>query len=189
MKRINSSKTSSMPMLELIIIIGIFAITSTFILQMFLTANTVEQKARDKSKAALIAENITETIKSSNSFQETIKSLGFSNGTGMVEEDADGGYKVTEITEGKSSEETEMAEAVSYIKFYDKSWQETDTNNTYCVVVVPSYNHAENGTIVQAELYVYRLSPYVLFRFQNKQEVKEELCHLHIANYVIENKE
>ena len=185
MKKINSSKTSSMPMLELIIIIGIFAISSIFILQMFLTANTVEQKAKDKSKGILVAENIAETIKAGNHFQETMESLGFSNAAGMVEENADGSYKITGITPQESGEETNQEDAVSYIKFYDKNWQETDTEDAYCVVIFPSYSQAENGIMVQAELYVYRLSPYVLFDFKNSQKTSEELCHLHIAGYVL----
>lgn len=189
MKKVNSSKTSSMPMLELIIIIGIFAISSIFILQMFLTANTVEQKAKDKSKSVLIAENIVEAIKAHNNFQETMKSLEFSNAAGMVEENADGSYKISKIESQEKIENTDDEAAVSYIKFYNKNWQETDTEDTYCVLVFPSYNQAEAGMMVQAEIYIYRLSPYVLFDFQGKQKVNEELCHLHIANYISKDME
>lgn len=178
-----------MPMLELIIIIGIFAMSSIFILQMFLTANTIEQKAKDKSKGILVAENITETIKAGSNFQETVKNLGFSNAAGMVEENADGSYRITGITPQEPGEEVNQKEAASYIKFYDKSWQETDTEDTYCVVIFPSYSQAKNGIMVQAELYVYRISPYVLFDFQNNQKANEELCHLHIANYVLDGVE
>ena len=184
MKRINSSKTSSMPMLELIIIVGIFAISSIFILQMFLTANTIEEKARDKSKGILIAENIAENIKAGNQFQETMKSLGFSNASGMVETNPDGSYKITKITTQESGKEIEEGAAASYIKFYNKNWQETDTEDTYCVVVFPTYSQGENGTMVQAELYEYRKIPYILFDLKNEQKENEELCHLQVANYV-----
>ena len=154
MKKINSSKTSSMPMLELIIVIGIFAICSIFLLQMFVSANIIEEKARDKSKGLLAAENVAESIKAGSDFQKTMQSLGFS--------DADD----------------------SYTKFYDENWTETKETDKYSITVFPTYSQTENGTLVQAELYVYRNQPYAQFGFSQVSEQREELCHLSVADYV-----
>lgn len=183
MKKINSAKTSSMPMLEVIIIIGIFAISSIFILQMFLTANTVELKAKDKSKSVIVAENITETIKGSSSFQEAMKTLGFTSASGLVKEKADGSFEISEI-ENKELTEEDKEDAASYIRFYDKNWNATDKEDVYCALVFPSYSQSKAGMLVEAEVYIYRLSSYVLFDFKNTQKTNEQLYHLHIGNYI-----
>ena len=60
MEKRKQSQNAKLPMLELIINIGVFAIISMFLLEMFLAANSLQQKAKDQGIAITKAETIAE---------------------------------------------------------------------------------------------------------------------------------
>ena len=66
-------RSSKMPMLEMILVIGYFSVISVFILQLFLSANMLQSKAKDEGKAIVQSERIAETIKAANSFEAAKK--------------------------------------------------------------------------------------------------------------------
>ena len=76
-KRERQSQLAKMPLLELVITIGIFAVISVFLLELFLAANSLQQKARDTGKATIFSENIAENIKGAEKKEKAIEELGF----------------------------------------------------------------------------------------------------------------
>ena len=62
-KRERQSQLAKMPLLELVITIGIFAVISVFLLELFLAANSLQQKARDTGKATILTDDNAENKK------------------------------------------------------------------------------------------------------------------------------
>lgn len=62
MKKEVSSK-SSLFFLELIIVIFLFALTSTLLLSVFAKANTIRQKSKNQTYGMIAAQSVAETIK------------------------------------------------------------------------------------------------------------------------------
>ena len=63
-RKIKQSENARLPMLELVVSIGVFAVISVFLLEMFLAANSLQQKAKDEGKAITKTETIAEMLKS-----------------------------------------------------------------------------------------------------------------------------
>lgn len=175
MKKIGSSRFSGIPMLEMIISIGVFAVISVFILQLFLSGNTMQSKAKDISKGIILAENAAETIKGSKDLESAIQTLGLekSNFTIKGEEKDERIADYIEIIEQSTSE-------AAYITYYNESWQQAEQEAAYGMLLLPKKTEMEYGTIIEADIYIYRRKPYI--SFQDK-EGKELLYSLHIADY------
>ena len=59
----DKQSTARLPLVESVIIIAIFAVVSVVIMQMYLSANRIQKKAVNISKATILAENKAEEIK------------------------------------------------------------------------------------------------------------------------------
>ena len=60
----DKQKTARLPLIESVIIIAIFAVVSVIIMQMYLSADRIQKKAVNISKATILAENRAEELKS-----------------------------------------------------------------------------------------------------------------------------
>ncbi|MBP5331548.1 MAG: hypothetical protein J6Y89_06820 [Lachnospiraceae bacterium] len=59
----DKQSTARLPLVESVIIIAIFAVVSVVIMQMYLSANRIQKKAVNISKATILAENKAEELK------------------------------------------------------------------------------------------------------------------------------
>ncbi len=59
----DKQNTARLPLIESVIIIAIFAVVSVVIMQMYLSADRIQKKAVNISKATILAENLVEEIK------------------------------------------------------------------------------------------------------------------------------
>ena len=59
----DKQSTARLPLMESVIIIAIFAVVSVVIMQMYISANRLQKKAVNISKATILAENTAEEIR------------------------------------------------------------------------------------------------------------------------------
>lgn len=178
MKRMVKSpllRSARMPMLELILVIGYFSVISVFILQLFLSANMLQSKAKDEGKAIMQSEKIAETIKAAENFEVAKKE------SKLVEYSTTDEKKQVEkeiINQLKGAKEQSI-----YTLHYDKDWNESTTDAMYTMVVIPSINSNYSLNMEDYEVYVYRLQGYTsLLQLGDKDEVSE-LYHLCFSKY------
>jgi hypothetical protein len=110
-------------MFELVISIGFFAVISVFILQLFLSANTLEKEAVDLSKATIQAEWIAEGIKGSDTIKEAAELLN-------LDAKKDGSYEI----------------------IYDNRWKITKKMGTYNASVISTVTQTKYGVITKADI-------------------------------------
>lgn len=155
MEKRKQSQNAKLPMLELIISIGVFAVISVFLLEMFLAANSLQQKAKDQGIAITKAETIAETIKSADTFSETEADLGFTKMWGKMTEQEDGTYQIAGLDQ-KEKKDT----MVVYVLHFNEEWEPVTEEDTYSVLVVPYTKTMQESTVENYEVYVYRLKGY-----------------------------
>lgn len=174
MKRVQA-RSAKMPMLEIIISIGIFAVVSVFILELFLAANTLQNRARDKSKAIVLAETIAESVKSAKSFEDAAQELDLVKTAGSLSKKKNGYYQVSKIDEAKGSESIEL-----YTRHYDENWEKADGEDTYSVIVIPYEETVQGKIMSNYEIYVYRLKGYVSVMSEKDSEELYRLSFSHV---------
>lgn len=155
MEKKKQSQNAKLPMLELIVNIGVFAIISVFLLEMFLAANSMQQKAKDQGIAITKAETIAEKIKSTDSFSQTETDLGFAKMWGTMIEQKDGSYQISDLNKSEKKEATAL-----YVQHFNKDWEPVTEEDTYSVLVVPYTKTMQDGVVENYEVYVYRLKGY-----------------------------
>ncbi|MCR5325030.1 MAG: hypothetical protein K6E85_17370 [Lachnospiraceae bacterium] len=67
----DKQSTARLPLVESVIIIAIFAVVSVVIMQMYLSADRIQKKAVNISKATILAENKAEELKNGSKDLET----------------------------------------------------------------------------------------------------------------------
>lgn len=174
MTKESKSSSAKMPMLEIVITIGIFAIISVFIVELFLSANTIQTRARDKSKAVILAETIAETMKSAKDFKEAAKELNLIETTGKIKKHQNGNVQISEIDEGTKGEDC----VTVYTGHYDKEWNSTNKEEDYSVILIPYEEQIQNQAIKKYEVYIYRLKGYASMI---QETTSEEIYHLSFA--------
>ncbi len=155
MERRKQSQNAKLPMLELIINIGVFAIISVFLLEMFLAANSLQQKAKDQGIAITKAETIAETIKSEEAFLEAQKDFGFTKMWGNMTEQKDGNYQIAGLSKSEKKNTT-----VVYVLHFNEDWEPVTEEDTYSMLIVPYTKNMQEGTVENYEVYAYRLKGY-----------------------------
>ncbi len=120
-----------MPMIELILVIGIFSVISVFIVQMYMGTNRLQQKATDISKATIQAETVTEHIKHSASIGETARLLN------MVAYDTS---------------------SYNYCIYYDHDWNQTSSPSDNIILVNSTVEKQVGGRMVLAQIRAYACS-------------------------------
>jgi hypothetical protein len=121
-------RASEMPMLELVISIGIFSVISVFLLQLFLSADTLEKKAVDLSKATIQAETIAEGIKGCDTMEEACRLL--------------------HVTPLKNS---------TYEIRYDANWHVTSKDTKYGAAILPDVIETEYGIRTKVLITMFRI--------------------------------
>lgn len=86
--RTGVSISSMLSVMELIIVIGIFAVISTFLLSFFTSANRLSEEAEALGKAVISAESVMELVKAEG-FHTAVEKLDFSeqDGKGVLKYD------------------------------------------------------------------------------------------------------
>ncbi len=133
------SRKLNMPMLEIIITLGILTIVSVFLMRLFLGANSLETKAKDISKACILAQSAGETIKIEASIEDAIKELGLV----LVKED--GNSKV-------------------YEKYYDSSWKESVDKKAYTMTIMVTETPVENTNLLTADIQITKDKAYAVIK-------------------------
>ena len=172
------SRSAKMPMLEIIITIGIFAVVSVFILELFLSANTLQSRAKDKSKAIVLAESIAETVKSSKTFEEAVKELDLKQTVGEITQGKDGSIQIN-ITDNSDGEKNTM---IVYTCHFDENWMTTKEEDTYSVIVVPNEEQIEDKVMTNYKVCVYRLKGYVSIRGEKGSEELYQMNFSHLQD-------
>lgn len=155
MEKRKESQNAKLPMLELIINIGVFAVISIFLLEMFLAANSMQQKAKDQGIAITKAETIAESIKNADSFSVTESDLGFTKMWGNVTEQEDGNYQITGLSQSAKKDATAV-----YVQHFNEEWEAVTEEDTYSVLLVPYTKNMQEAIVENYEVYVYRLKGY-----------------------------
>lgn len=172
------SRSAKMPMLEIIITIGIFAVVSVFILELFLSANTLQSRAKDKSKAIVLAESIAETVKSSKTFEEAVKELDLKQTVGKVAQQKDGSLQVNITDKSNDTKDT----MIVYTGHFDENWKTTKEEDTYSVIVVPYEEQIQDKVMINYKVCVYRLKGYVSIRGEKGSEELYQMNFSHLQD-------
>lgn len=174
-KRLRESQLARLPMVELIVSIGIFAVLSVFLMEMFLAANSLSQKARDEGKAITLAETIAETIKTADCEDTALEEIGAGTKWACVESKEDGSSKLSNILDKETENSTKV-----YVLHYDKKWNKVDKEDAYSVILVPFSSNVQDKIIENYSLYVYRLDGYPSLLHYEKNV---ELFQLNFSKY------
>lgn len=165
-------RSAKMPMLELVLVIGYFSVISVFILQLFLSANMLQSKAKDEGKAIIQCEKFAETVKAADSFEQAKKEYGL-----LKYSKIDDKKQIEKVIMDKLEKETED---LFYMLHFDKDWNESKTESVYTMVIIPSINTEFCMNMEEYDVYVFRLQEYVSL---SQQEGNKELYHLHFTKY------
>ena len=108
MKADKKQITFRMPMIELLIIVGVFAIVSVLIVRMFISTDRLQAKAVNISSSVMEVESIAELLKGSKSSEDLFQQIGAKQVDGMQN---------------------------SYIIYYDKEWNQSK-ENIYNIILI-----------------------------------------------------
>ncbi|MDD5936962.1 MAG: hypothetical protein PUC65_15600 [Clostridiales bacterium] len=125
------NRSFRLPMIELVLIIGIFAIISVFLVRMFMGTNRLQKEATDLSCAVIKAESIAEEIKNTASVGEAATQLGM-------------------ISYDNTSQ--------NFCMYYDKDWNQTLSPSVNIIVVTSTITRGETGRMVNANIAAYSCS-------------------------------
>lgn len=112
---------SSAMLLELIIVIGFFAVISVFLLKMFVSADSTRKEALRLSKATVLVESAFEVVSRYDNVEEAFNVLGYST----VDED---GAKVR-------------------VAYYDESWKQTNIVSRYTIKIYETKETHASGVL------------------------------------------
>lgn len=142
-------------MLELITSIGIFSVLCVFILEMFLGANAMQMKARDKGKAVLLSETLAETVKSASSFEDALSEIGATTKWADIKKHQDGTYEISDFHDKQCD-----GEVAVYVLNYDKDWNTVNKSGEYSIIIIPYEEEIQGQKIANYEMYSYCLNGY-----------------------------
>lgn len=74
----NNGKTKSfrMPLLEIVIVVAVFAIVSVFIMKLYMSADRLQRESENVSRAVIEVQNTAELIKGAGTLDEALKATG-----------------------------------------------------------------------------------------------------------------
>lgn len=127
MKKMKRNHEAQMPLLEIIMVTGIFIVISGFLLQMFVSANKLEQDAKVLSQAVLCAENIAEEIKASKNLSSAMESLSMEQTESAYQGTVDSLSVIITWTKAADAEAEELSGSLvreALIRIEDKKGQE-----------------------------------------------------------------
>lgn len=114
-----------MPMIELVIVIGIFVVISVFLVRMFMGTYRLQNNATDLSRAVIKAETIAEQIKNTASIGEAAIELQM-----------------------ESYDNTSQ----NYCIYYDDDWNQTKSPSVNIIVITSTITKGESGRMVNANI-------------------------------------
>ena len=123
----HANAQSNIMMLELVIVIGFFAVISTFIMRMFLAANEAQSNADRLSRATVLAESSLECILGAESPEEAYRKLG-----------------LNKVTENGGE---------VYAAYYDEDWNTSLVSSEYTLKVYRTDETSEESPYVILSAY------------------------------------
>jgi len=163
LRKLRKSQTG-FSLIEIIMSIGILAIMSIFIMQMYIKAASLKEMAFDKDYALSAAQTALEVYKSHGPDPENWLNAG-----SLFSKEA----VVNRINESSNY-------AVEY--YYDKNWQPANDKPaqgyTLRITIETQENIILPGDLIQTEVSVIRIHPYLL-----SEENNTILCNLHSGSY------
>ena len=147
------SRKLNIPMLEMIITLGILTIVSVFLMRLFLGANSLETKAKDISKACILAQSAAETIKAADSLEVALMEL-----------------------KAKSVENQGAVKV--YQKYYDSKWVESTEPKTYTMNISITETVYETNTFLTADITITKEKSYPVIKKDN-----DPLASIRCASY------
>lgn len=154
MRKKAKAKKMNILMLELICTLGILMIVSVFVMRLFLGANSLETKARDVSKACILAETIADTIKGYPTVKEALEEL-----------------KLQQVQDNHL--------IAVYEKYYDGDWRAKRKPSKYRVTVVVEQQEMPNNTYYEVDITIKKEKKYPMI----KNDSGCELASVHIVSY------
>lgn len=142
------------PMLEMICMLGVLMVISILVLNLFIGANSLNHKARDVSKACILAENMAETIKGYQTLEEAVEYL-----------------KLQQIQDNHAT--------AIYEKYYDKQWRVSKKPENYRVIVTVERQEVGKGRFYEIEILIKSEKKYPVI----KNDTSNELVSLHVSSY------
>lgn len=133
------SRKLNMPMLEIVITLGILTVVSVFVLRLFLGANSLENKAKDISKACIMVQSTGETIKAAISIEEAVDTLG------AIESGTSGDARI-------------------YKKYYNSGWKETREPSAYTMTLTIAETSLETGSMITADIEITKEKSYAVIK-------------------------
>lgn len=149
------SESTRLTLLELIISIGVFAIISVFLLEMFLAANSMQQQAKDEGKAITRAETVAETLKGADSQEQAFAQLSMQEAWGTMQQTKDGIYQIVDVTSSPDADKTKL-----YVTHFDKNWKKTEAEDCYSLILIPYEENLQGKVVNDYEIFVYCLNGY-----------------------------
>ena len=123
--------TFRLPMVEMIIIIGIFSVVSLLIVKMFVSTDKLQAKAVNISRAVMEAESLAELIK---------------------------GSKATDILQDIGARQLE--DHNGYVLFYDKEWNQVEEENSNLIMIEYEAIPDDYGTLDTYQIIAYAQESY-----------------------------
>ena len=150
----NKSNRNSIPLIELIIMIGFFAFASTIIIRLFFGAYSVSQLSTDQNMAILNGQSILESIKEQpTNLEFYLTELGF--------------------TKQQSNQES-----IAYQASFDENWQPNQGKPVFTATLVQKQEKTAAGF-----LYTYDLSFHKTEKYPFLADSRQFLWQLQMKDY------
>ena len=117
MEKEGRNRSLRMSLMELSIMIAMFAVVSVLLTQMYVKADHLQGTSTQISKSIVLCETIAETIKGSDSFEAAMQQLGLQS----------------------------LNNNTSYLKQYDGNWASAEERVVFQISVTPIWESVSNG--------------------------------------------
>ena len=134
---------------EIILVICFFAVSAVVTLQLFAVAGSRARQSSDLSVAVIRAQDLAEKIQSFSSWEEFPQAL-------------------------KGARHTRSGKTEHFQMDYDEQWNQTQSSPCYRIDMALTQSAAESGTMVDADISVFRC----------KQGVENQIFTLSTAKYL-----
>ena len=139
MENVKKTKTLHIPMLELIITLAFLSLLSIFVLTMFVGANALELKARDISKATILAQNMAEHLKGYTQYEQVMEECN-----ALYVNDSDQG-RIYEL-------------------YYSKDWEQVMEPMTYKMTIEVIEEYKDDKQYITGKVTIHNERGYLVIR-------------------------
>jgi hypothetical protein len=150
-----TSRSFRISFIEMVIVIGVFALISILVFRLFLAADSLQKDAVNTSEALIKAETIAEVLKGSNSFEDELLELGLSKETISIEQ-----------------------ESLTFQMYFNQEWEPVQTIGEHVLQVTISTQATNAGNMEIAEIIVFEEMD-----LHHEIDIINEWCNLTVKKY------